>query len=128
VSRAGANRNRPTGFITHLLHSTGTLPMKTAVWIATLAILPLALAGCRPAGREAPPSRPTVAAPSGDAAADATGGPAGPGAWATSKGEARESEAPRREAWKYEPKTSEGRVLGAVGKAVVGSLRGEAEP
>ncbi len=100
--------------------------MKTAVWIATLAILPLALAGCRPAGREAPPSRPTVAAPSGAAPADTD--TAERGASATSKGEARESEAPQREAWKYEPKTSEGRVLGAVGKAVIGSLRGEAEP
>jgi len=85
-------------------------------WTATLATFLLVLAGCRPAGpgrsESVPPSRP-AAGPSGAAANE--GRQAGP-------------PAKERKRWTYTPKTSEGRVLGAIGRAAFHSVGGDTEP
>ena len=98
--------------------------MKRIGWTATLTTFVLVLAGCRPTGpepsRSVPPSRPAVDAPASQpdiepaaAQPEQATPPAEDGAGKT---------------WTYTPKTSEGRVLGAIGKAVFSSVGGDAEP
>ena len=84
--------------------------MKRIGWTATLTTFALVLAGCRPTGlepsRSVPSSQPTV-----EARADQPDNP----------------EASARRPWGYTPKTSEGRVLGAIGEAVLSSVGGDTE-
>lgn len=84
--------------------------MKRIGWTATLATFALVLAGCRPTGleppRSVPPSQPAVEAPAS---------------------QSDNPEAGARRPWSYTPKTSEGRVLGAIGKAVLSSVGGDTE-
>ncbi len=107
--------------------------MKRIGWTATLATVALVLAGCRPTGlepsRSVPSSQPTVEAPAsqpGDEPGPA--GSAGTGAdRAKPAGQPAEDGAGARRAWSYTPKTSEGRVLGAIGEAVLSSVGGDTE-
>lgn len=108
--------------------------MKRMGWTATLTTFVLVLAGCRPTGpepsRSVPPSQPAVEAPASQP--DVEPGPAGP--FGTAAGQAGRAGPPAKDGpgagrtWSYTPKTSEGRVLGAIGKAVLRSVGGDAEP
>ena len=84
--------------------------MKRIGWTATLTTFVLVLAGCRPTGlepsRSVPSSQPAVEAPAS---------------------QPDKPEASARRPWSYTPKTSEGRVLGAIGEAVLSSVGGDTE-
>ena len=105
--------------------------MKRIGRTAMLATLLVVLAGCRPTGLEpSPRSQPTADAPASQPADEpARAGALGTAADQTEQaGRPAKDEAGARSAWSYTPKTSEGRVLGAIGKAVLSSIRGDTEP
>lgn len=107
--------------------------MKRIGWTATLTTFVLVLAGCRPTGPEppesVPPSQPAVDAPAPQP--DVEPGPAVPAEQAAAQAEQAgppAKDGPEAAKWSYTPKTSEGRVLGAIGKAMFNSVAGDAEP
>jgi len=107
--------------------------MKRIGWTATLTTFALVLAGCRPTGlepsRSVPSSQPTVEARASQPGDEP--GPAGSSGTAADQakqaGQRATDGAGARRAWSYKPKTSEGRVLGAIGKAVLSSVGGDTE-
>ncbi len=107
--------------------------MKRIGWTATLTTFVLVLAGCRPTGpepsRSIPPTQPAVDAPASQSGVEP--GPAGPSGTAADQAEQAgppaEDGAGAGRAWSYTPKTSEGRVLGAIGKAVFSSVGADTE-
>jgi len=104
--------------------------MKRIGWTAILATFVLVLAGCRPTGpepsRSGPPSQPAAGAPA--SRPDDEPGPSGLSGAAAEEGGQAGPPAENRKRWTYTPKTSEGKVLGAIGKAVFRSVAGDTEP
>jgi hypothetical protein len=91
-------------------------------WTATLAAVALLVASCRPTGPQpsniTPARQPTVTTDVGDQP--------GPAQAVGRTEQAAADEADREPPKRAAPKTSEGRVLGAIGRALSNSVKGEA--
>ena len=96
-------------------------------WTATLATVALVLASCRPTGLEPSGGVPASRLPSEVETPGPGDEPELAGVSAPTSNQAAEEGPHAPSLIDYTPKTSEGRVLVAIGKAVTNSIRGDSD-